>query len=63
MSDILNKQNLTDLNKALLALHDAFTLTDRLENVGEDVTALRAELVTWKEKLEAYKREFFPQSR
>jgi len=56
----LPKSTLTGLNQAYKKVLDAQANLDKLERAGNDVSAVRAELNVWQDKIEAHKREFFP---
>lgn len=57
------KQTLTNLNRALAQILAQHATLDKLEKAGDDVSLPRAQLQAWQEKLNAYKREFFPTER
>jgi hypothetical protein len=57
------KQTLVNLNRALAKVLEQHAILDKLEAAGDDVSLARAQVNQYQEKLNAYKREFFPTER
>jgi hypothetical protein len=52
-----------DCDRCLTDLHRALSLIERYERTGQDVGEIRRAAEHLRDRLEAYKREFFPQER